>query len=321
MSLPLALQSAIDQLTASLPLSVLTQATQEVSARYREPTRSVAALSSEQHRLAYLVTRLPATYQAIHTVLSELALRDPALVLTSLLDVGAGPGTGMWAAAELFSSLSRITPLEQNRAFMEIGQQLAIHSSQSAIASAQWMQQDMTAVTAWPDHDLVLLSYSLGELEESASLNVLRGCWQAARKGLVVIEPGTPRGYAKILRFREALIGWGARLVAPCPHARRCPMQGTQDWCHFSCRVERSSAHRQAKFGTLGYEDEKFSYVAVTRDSGQAVEERIVRHPQKRSGHVHLELCTVEGLRNTVISKKQREAYPWARKAEWGDGR
>ncbi len=321
MSLPSELQNAIERLTSSVPLSSLTQATQEVSARYRLGVKRAPALSSEQHRLAYLVTRLPATYQAVHAVLAQFIASDPSMTPLSLLDVGAGPGTAMWAAVDSLPSICHVTLIEQDQAFMALGKQLASHAANAVITSAQWLHQDMTALSAWPEHDLVLLSYSLGELEETISFKVLQACWQAARKGLVIIEPGTPRGYGKILRFRQTLIDWGARLVAPCPHSHRCPMEGTKDWCHFSCRVERSSAHRQAKFGTLGHEDEKFSYLAVTKGSGQSALERVMRHPQKRSGHVHLELCTLDGLKNIVVSKKQGDAYQWARKAEWGDGR
>ncbi len=322
MSLPSDLQQAIEAITAKHSLSSLSNATKEVSSRYRAPNilHKSPALTSEQHRLSYLVTRLPATYGVIEAVLSELVHRVPTIQPRSLLDVGTGPGTAVWAATEAFA-LDQLTLLEKDAAFLQLGQQLMAHASHDAFKIANWHQADMTAFSGWTPHDLVLLSYTLGEIDSSQSLGVLKSCWESTRQALIVIEPGTPRGYETILTVRSALVEWGGTLVAPCPQEGRCPMEGTKDWCHFSCRIARSSTHRQAKGAALGHEDEKYSYVIATRGEGLPVTERVVRHPLRKSGHVHLELCTPDGIHKTVISKKQGETYQWAKKADWGDGR
>lgn len=91
----------------------------------------------------------------------------------------------------------------------------------------------------------------------------------AARVALVVVEPGTPRGFQQILEARTQALASGAAILAPCPHDATCPMQGS-DWCHFAARVERSRTQRQLKGGELGWEDEKFSYVVIT-DAREAV--------------------------------------------------
>jgi ribosomal protein RSM22 (predicted rRNA methylase) len=46
---------------------------------------------------------------------------------------------------------------------------------------------------------------------------------------------------------------------------------------------------------------------------------RIVRHPQKHSGHVRLTLCTPQGIETRTVTKSQKDQYRSARKAEWGD--
>lgn len=91
------------------------------------------------------------------------------------------------------------------------------------------------------------------------------------------------------------------------------------DWCHFSARVERSSLHRRLKGGTLGHEDEKFSYVAATKHAFPFPASRVLREPVRHSGHVILKLCTEEGVKQPTISKKMGELYKQARKVEWGD--
>jgi ribosomal protein RSM22 (predicted rRNA methylase) len=170
-------------------------------------------------------------------------------------------------------------------------------------------------------HDLVVISYTLGELPQPAAEAVLRKAWNCANKFLVVIEPGTRRGFAAINVARSTLIANAANIIAPCPHHFACPMAASGDWCHFAQRVERTSLHRQLKGGDLGYEDEKFSYlIAGKGDDVPPMGARIVRHPRKHGGHVKLVLCTSEGqIENRTVTRSSKEAYKRARKAEWGD--
>jgi len=85
----------------------------------------------------------------------------------------------------------------------------------------------------------------------------------AAKGLLVLVEPGTPAGYGRILRARDRLVGLGATLAAPCPHHAACPLTG-EDWCHFSVRLPRSRDHRLAKGGEVpGF---KPSHSFVTHD-------------------------------------------------------
>ncbi len=88
--------------------------------------------------------------------------------------------------------------------------------------------------------------------------------WAKTRDTLLVVEPGTPAGYARILALRTQLIASGAHVAAPCPHDDKCPLTAP-DWCHFTQRLPRSRAHQQLKGAELAFEDEKFAYVALTR--------------------------------------------------------
>lgn len=322
MALPENLRTAVEELISTNSLGTLTRAAEELSDRYRsQGNKSKTALvETEGHRLAYLMTRLPATYEAIHTVAEELARRSPSHSPRSLLDIGSGPGTGLWAFCSVFPTLSEAVCLERDSAFAHLGQKLAASSDNPCVSSAIWTIADMATATDFPACDLVLLSYSLGELATEEQRKVLQAAWEAARQALVVIEPGTMRGYETILQVRASITAWRGHLAAPCPHADQCPMQETQDWCHFPARVARTSWHRQAKAGTLGHEDEKFSYVIFSKAPVRPVMWRVVGPPLRRSGHVHLSLCAPAGIEQRVISKKQGEVYSWARKAEWGDG-
>ena len=201
-----------------------------------------------------------------------------------------------------------------------MGKRLAEQSELPAVQQAQWLKQDLRSGFSCEKHDLVMISYTLGELPQVAAEAVLNKAWKCAGKFLVIIEPGTRRGFAAINAARSALIANAAAIVAPCPHHFACPMAAAGDWCHFSQRVERTSQHRQLKGGALGYEDEKFSYLVAAKNNSPSTGARIVRHPGKHSGHVKLALCTAEGqIENRTITRSSKEAYKRARKAEWGD--
>ena len=144
----------------------------------------------------------------------------------------------------------------------------------------------------------------------------------AAASGLVlVLEPGTPRGYAAVLAARSRLTDAGWHLLAPCPQDGPCPVAARPgDWCHFAVRLDRSALHRRVKGGRLGHEDEKFSYVLASREPVTPAGGRVLRHPVTRKGLVQLEVCDSQGSTGrVVVTRRDPIAYRAARDATWGD--
>ncbi|HUD02312.1 MAG TPA: small ribosomal subunit Rsm22 family protein, partial [Rhabdochlamydiaceae bacterium] len=155
----------------------LKKAAQALSERYR--TGSTPYLRSRQDRYAYLLTRFPATKAALHRVFQEIR----NFPVRSMLDIGAGPGTAWEAAQETWSGITA-TLIERDRDFVEIG-------SKTTPTEVRWVTGDVSKLPL-EVHDLVLFSYSWGEILD---LSLLERAWQAAGQFLVVVEPGTPRGY------------------------------------------------------------------------------------------------------------------------------
>ena len=317
MSLREDLSRAIEGLTSDVAPRELSRAAEELRAGYRSERRSRPQLG-RVHRAAYLITRLPATYAVISRILRESRLRVPDLRVETMLDVGAGPGTAMWAAAEQFPDLSRITLLEDQTEWIEVGRRLAAACGRTAIRSAEWQQGSATGEFPIGMFDLVTLSYVINELRVAERLAAVHATWKRTVKILVIAEPGTPAGFEHIREARRELIAAGAHVVAPCPHANACPMQGN-DWCHFAERLQRSSQHRSAKNAELGFEDEKYSYVVFAREPVNLPTARILRHPTKHSGHIEFDLCTRDGVERVTVSRRQGQKYKSARKAECGD--
>ena len=320
MRLPAELLEAIQRETDRVDRRSLVQAAAQLTECYKAADFSSPAITTEAHRAAYLAVRLPATYGALRRVFSEVLLRAPGADAGSLLDLGSGPGTALFAAAEAFQSLQQATLVDSAAEWLALGKRLASQSRSPMVQQAQWLKQDLRAGLSWNAHDLVVISYALGEMPQAAAEAVLGKAWNCARKFLVVIEPGTRRGFAAMNAARSALIANAATIIAPCPHQQACPMAAAGDWCHFAQRVERTSQHRQLKDGALGYEDEKFSYLVAGRDGASSMASRIVRHPGKHSGHVQLSLCTSHGrIESRTVTRSSKAAYKAARRAEWGD--
>jgi ribosomal protein RSM22 (predicted rRNA methylase) len=320
MRLPAELLDAIQQQTDKVDWRKLVQATAQLTARYKAAEFSSPAIATEAHRAAYLAVRLPATYAALRRVFAEINLRAPQAGIASMLDLGSGPGTALFAASEEFPSLQHATLVEADAQWITLGKHLAEQSESTLAQQAQWLKQDLRSGLACETHDLAVISYTLGELPQAAAEAVLNKAWKCAGKFLVVIEPGTRRGFAAVNAARSALLANAAHIFAPCPHAGACPMAAAGDWCHFSQRVERTQQHRQLKGGDLGYEDEKFSYVVAAKVATPSAGSRIVRHPGKHSGHVQLALCTTQGrIESRTVTRSSKEGYKRARKAEWGD--
>ncbi len=275
-------------------------------------------LRSPQDVLAYLAARLPATYAAVHAALHQLARALPDFGPVTQLDAGAGPGTAAWAAASLWPGIEAVTLIERDREMMRAGRRLLAQAGAAPLRHAEWQQGDLSRLPRPAPHDLVTAAYVIGELAEDVQDRTVSGLWEATRGALVLVEPGTPAGFARIRRARDALLAMGAHLAAPCPHQGPCPMS-EGDWCHFAQRVARSALHRHAKSGAIGHEDEKFSFVALSRGPARPIAGRVIRHPQVRSGHVHLEVCSPQGLRGDTVSRSQRERFREVRDLRWGE--
>jgi ribosomal protein RSM22 (predicted rRNA methylase) len=261
---------------------------------------------------------MPATYAATVAALTALREQRPGWCPRTMLDLGAGLGAGMWAATAVWPELDRITAVEALAPMIAVGQDFVRVAKHPGLRTVEWLQADLLATGLTERYDLVLIGYVLAELPPSRVAEVVDRAWGATDGALTAIEPGTPDGYGRVLRAQDLLLASGGFPLAPCPHLPPCRMP-EGDWCHFSVRLPRSQIHRAAKGATMGYEDEKFSYVAVTRAPAERSYSRILRHPQIRGGHVYLQICAPGGPKTIVVSKRDRELFHRARKSSWGD--
>jgi ribosomal protein RSM22 (predicted rRNA methylase) len=287
----------------------------QISKTYRDSGNS-RVIASEADALAYALVRMPATYAAVTACLNALLEVKADFAPVNLLDVGSGPGTASWAAAETFSALRNFMLLDINAALQTLALELGREHPQLA---AMTCRRDADALDEAGPADLVIASYLIGEVGEVERRTLAERLWTKTRDTLLVVEPGTPAGYGRIIELRTQLIAAGAHVAAPCPHDRQCPLSAP-DWCHFSQRLPRLRAHIQVKGAELPFEDEKFSYVVLTRTPvARAFFSRVLAPPVLNKVEVSAKLCTAEGVSFAKVPRRDKAAYAKARRWSWGD--
>ncbi|MGW6458531.1 small ribosomal subunit Rsm22 family protein [Streptomyces sp. NPDC055078] len=323
-----ALRGTLAGLLAGLPPTQAARAVERLIANYRGVTPTDAPVLRDRSDVAaYAAYRMPATFEAVRSAIGALRDAVPEWAPLTHTDIGGGTGAASWAVAEAWEAGGeegdgpgpRTTVLDWSEPALALGRELAAASGVPALEAARWERSRISAAIRIESTDLVTVSYVLKELTPGIRAAMVAEAARAAR-AVLIVEPGTPDGYQRVIEAREQLIAAGMTVSAPCPHSAGCPIVSGSDWCHFAARVSRSSLHRQVKGGSLPYEDEKFSYVAATRFPARPAPARIARKPQIRKGLVLLELCSrEEGLARANVPKRQGPLYKAARDAEWGD--
>lgn len=286
-----------------------------ISEHYRQRGASRQVIGGADDAIAYALSRMPATYAAVSAVLEELQARAPEFAPHTLLDAGAGPGTAGWAAMEAFDDMAP-TLMDHNLAFLDLARTLA---EGSALAEAELLEADLGRLELGKRYDLVTCAYALTELPDAEMLAVAERLWRHSDGVLAIIEPGRPRDYQRLMAVRRRLIELEGRVLAPCPHERECPLV-EPDWCHFSVRLSRSRDHMRMKGGTLGYEDEKYSYLVVARPGiGAPASGRVLRRPEENKFSVTLAVCAPDGLETRVVPSRDKPTFKASKKLQWGD--
>ena len=306
MNLPLENKTQLESLLDGYSLKELKSIATSIMEQYKyNSNKGVDLINSLLAAKVYAVYRLPATYSAfIEALKHTLELYKDSI--DSVIDVGSGSGSASLAVSHLLPNLKNFTLLEKNKHMMEIGK---------ILHNFNYINYDLSKDNLDIKADLIISSYVLNELDYNSRINAVNKMWNMANKMILIVEPGTPEGFALIREIRDYLISIGGHIISPCPHNGIC----LNTWCHFSTRISRSKLHKDIKGGDAPYEDEKYCYIAISKSETTPCKNRILRHPQINSGFVELEVCTKDGFKKIKYSKKDKELFKKARKSDAGD--
>jgi ribosomal protein RSM22 (predicted rRNA methylase) len=302
---PAALTTALDALLDGVSRKDLAARAEKLSLGYRAG-QSSGGIVTRADALAYACARMPATFAVNDAVLARLTEAWADFAPATLLDVGAGSGAASWAARQYWPELD-VSMLDTNPALRALAGEL--------MPGAEILAGDIGAAAG--PADLVIASYVLAELPEDRAAAVAAGLWQTAQRALVLIEPGTPQGFARIRAARAALIAAGAHVAAPCTHDNACPMSG-DDWCHFSQRLARSRDHMALKDASVPFEDERYSYVVVTHEK-RSFGARILAPVLETKPGLTFKLCDETGLKARFVPARDKAETRRVRRKGWGD--
>ena len=147
----------------------------------------------------------------------------------------------------------------------------------------------------------------------------------------LLVEPGVPKAARTLSLLRERFIKAGYEVVAPCPHAGDCPMNGFKSytgsknkWCNFAFSTEDAPARLQklSSLAKLPKERAVLSFICAERVSGAVTAQadtkkenksksillRITsdsfRLPKNRTGYY---ACSELGL--TLVATEKQDAF------------
>lgn len=325
LTLPDELRAAVERELAAAPAARWVRAAQELSERYRGPRREPAPLAAgSRDALGYAALIMPATYAQLRGAMAATALRAPGWAPATMLDLGSGPGTALWAAAAQWPSLRRMVAWEREHAFIALGRSLAA-SAPPAVRTAAWERVDLSEParsarrSPQPEqrYDLVVLGHVANELPPDQQVRVLADAWERTGGVLLVVEPGTPAAFAVVRAARDTLLAAGAHTLAPCAHDAPCPL--VDDWCHFPQRIWRPAFQRKARGAPSQWEESKFAYAAMARFPQQRPTwGRVIREPTSNKAYAEATISAREGIVRHRALKRHREAYRFVQDLPWG---
>ena len=252
--------------------------------------------------IAYLYSRLPQTYNILIRILKELKLRNPSFQPESILDYGAGLGSGILASIDIFDNkyFKKVAAVEPNKYMRKLGKYVTEHA-------IQYKDKNSNVDIMWVDslamlpgsggmergkYDLIILSHVLQEVLSGKSRNLIIDTLlnRLSNNGvLVIVEPGSPKGFRFINDTRELIrekindfkqlntdnqennkeINFKEtyNILAPCSHALECPLANhSNSWCHFS---QLSYKYTSNTFPRIRAErdliNEKYSYLVIKK--------------------------------------------------------
>jgi ribosomal protein RSM22 (predicted rRNA methylase) len=181
---------------------------------------------------AYLLFYWPVSYAQFRAVLAELP--HPC---GHVLDLGAGPGPGTFAALDRSAAAgARGAAVVADRAVNALAavRQLATARPDADLTTVQWQVGD--PIPQGP-FDTILVGHLLNEVPGGATARAaLVGTLldRLARGGSVVLlEPALRETSRALLEVRDQLVASGVAVRAPCLYRAGCPaLERDSDWCH-----------------------------------------------------------------------------------------
>ncbi len=298
----------------------------ELHERYMQGANPIQPnIQKPEDCIAYLALRFPATFAQIVSALSQINERIPAWKPKSVLELGCGPGTGLFAAKTVWPSIKTATGLDTEQLFLSLAEE--IHYDSKMNLDVTWVKSTVLKWIAAEDkvsYDLIIVANVLNELTDEEHERLIQKISQRSSGVVVLLEPGTAYGFSIIQK--------AARAVAPMhhlitPYINNSFVASDEYWIHFSQRFQRPEFQRRIRQSmrdsslmASDWEDAKYSYVAW----GNIPEEKpiwgvCIGKVEKLKGFLTIPVLTAEGIVNARVLKRNKAEYNYVKAIRWGE--
>ncbi|XP_017543343.1 methyltransferase-like protein 17, mitochondrial [Pygocentrus nattereri] len=288
--------------------------------------------------VVFMAARLAGGYAAVMRALNEIKKRDPLFAPRSLLDFGSGLGTALWASHTHWGdALKEYVCVDASGAMNRLAEQLLTGGGDTDTPLVKHVYfRQFFPVSPKVQSDLVVAAFSLSELaSQKEREDTVLTLWRKTNSYLVLVENGTKEGHQILMEARDVLLKKEEKVIhdsrrpvvfAPCTHERTCPKLLKQPVvpCNFL-----QPYHPLPLPGNADWEEERFSYLIVSREAREAPGERegvewgrLTAPVHRRTRHVQCQICCSSGeLKQLAVTARQhgRDAYRCARSSNWGD--
>lgn len=324
-NLPTNIETAISNSLSQQDTSAWVRHAAALHERYVSRGKSYGriSLNNFEDTLAYLAMRLPATYAQIYSVFANIQELVPTWQPKTLLDLGSGPGTGSWAAHEVWPSIVESTSIDQHIDFLTLGKQI----QEIAIPDVemQWQQKDLRREI---DHkaktyDIVLIANVLDELSPISADKLIGQAFNSCTGMLIIVEPGTPMGNS-ITENAAKKLAHAGQLLAPYIENTFVPSE--EYYVHFPQRFIRPDFQRrirqhmrEASLNASDWEVSKYAYTVISKIPAEITPwGRSIGPLRKHKGFLEVPILTKNGIEKVTVMKRHSLQYSFAKDLKWG---
>lgn len=287
--------------------------------------------------LKYSYSRMIPNYSVLTECLNEIKRRDPDFEPQSLLNMGSGVGSAVWATNRLWSESVREyycvdNASEMNKMAMQILKEGDMNRQSMVIPNVYF--RDKLPVQKGGRFSLVICAYTLMDFPNQKNrLQLIRELWDRTEDYFILVDVGTYAGFLLIQEARRKLLKMNlpnedveVNIFAPCPHNQHCPKfrYAPENMpCNFEVQCQKWKGQSQDRM------KERYSYVIFKR--GKLAEDmtnewpRIVFSEVLQKRHKDMAYCTLccpdSTLSRRSISRGRngRELYRMTCESQWGD--
>lgn len=216
--------------------SDLLKAIEELSVKFTQNRDQIGDYLKDR-RLAsaytafYLTTNIP-KFQGIIPWLPQRWLED--LKQSSLIDIGAGPGTFSIAFREWVGAAIEVLQIETSQIMRDQAQKLW-----NGLYPDEKLSQSKSSLRDLRSQKMALFGHSANEMGPETVLNYIQ---DIEPDHILFIEPGTKEFFPQMLQIRHSLLGLGYNILFPCPSHDQCPLASSvHDWCHQFIHIKQSA--------------------------------------------------------------------------------